>query len=908
MRDVVNKLKYFAATLLFLLTSSTLSIGPAVLAGRAFANPNAPTSPLYYTGQGLPLNEQCDANNTPYLLFIFTYGGGSPTNVALHGISVTSQDEMGNETHFTTPYQDPTSLENVVNVTWDGTVGNGAQLVISHGCSGGQTGTITVTKMVNNYHGGTAVASDFPLYVDSAQVTSGTTNTYAAGQSYTVSEDQTAVPGYTQTDLTCSDAAGTLASATFTLAAGENVSCTITNEDVAPTLTLIKKVSGGTAAPSDWTLTATGPTTISGVSGSSTVTGATVSAGTYVLSESGGPSGYTAGAWSCDNGTLVGSSLTLPLATDATCTIVNTRDTGTVTVNKVIDPSTDTGLFNLIISGPTDFTATNQGNGGTTGVQTVDTGTYTVSETAGTGTSLSDYSSAYACYDGNTVVASGTATVSASFTVATGQDVVCTFTNTKYSSISGTKWETNSDSTHIGATGLSGWTIELFDSNNKLIGTQTTGSDGSYSFTNLLGGTSYTLLEVLQSGWTQIVHPGTVNLAVGQNSAGNDFGNFKNATIKGYKWNDENGDGKHQKSEPKLAGWTIDLYDSAGVQIGTTTTDSNGNYSFSDIAPGTYKVCEVLQSGWIQTYPATKDGCHSLTVQKSGHTYTENFGNQGHGTITVSKYLYPNNDSGKFNLDVDGQTKAANVGNSGTTGSVDVVAGTHNVSELAGTGTSLSDYDSTYDCWNSNGDWITSGSTTSSDNFEVSAGETVNCTFENFRHASLTIVKKAYPFGTSQAFTFDVSSVNFEDEVQSLGTSTLINSFQLDDNNDPTLPNAKAMSLAAGTYTVTEEATAGWNLVGIDCGNAQVTTSGATVTVNLDFGQQVTCTYTNQQPVVPQVLGASTTTGGKGAVLANTGTSVVVPTILAVSLTLTAAGVMVGERMQRKSATSDPTL
>jgi hypothetical protein len=96
---------------------------------------------LTYTGQGIPVDQQCDARdpfgaNQPYLLFVFAYGGNyDPTNVVLHGVTVLSQSEMGNEMHIFTEYVDPASLVDKVFVTWDGEVGN-ARLVISHGCAG----------------------------------------------------------------------------------------------------------------------------------------------------------------------------------------------------------------------------------------------------------------------------------------------------------------------------------------------------------------------------------------------------------------------------------------------------------------------------------------------------------------------------------------------------------------------------------------------------------------------------------------------------------------------------------------------------------------------------------------------------------------------------------------------------
>ncbi|MDX1535592.1 MAG: NEW3 domain-containing protein [Candidatus Spechtbacterales bacterium] len=91
-------------------------------------------------------------------------------------------------------------------------------------------------------------------------------------------------------------------------------------------LTLVKEVTndnGGTAVATDWTLQASGPDTISGTTGSVSVTDATVQPGTYTLSESGGPSGYTASDWSCDGGTLTANELTLSENDDVTCTITN---------------------------------------------------------------------------------------------------------------------------------------------------------------------------------------------------------------------------------------------------------------------------------------------------------------------------------------------------------------------------------------------------------------------------------------------------------------------------------------------------------------------------------------------------------------------------------------------------------
>jgi cysteine-rich repeat protein len=94
----------------------------------------------------------------------------------------------------------------------------------------------------------------------------------------------------------------------------------------APSLTLVKQVlnnDGGTAIPANWTLQASGPTGFSGP-GPNVSSGANFQAGTYHLSESGGPPGYTASAWVCDGGTQNDAdTVTLAQGQSAVCTITN---------------------------------------------------------------------------------------------------------------------------------------------------------------------------------------------------------------------------------------------------------------------------------------------------------------------------------------------------------------------------------------------------------------------------------------------------------------------------------------------------------------------------------------------------------------------------------------------------------
>ncbi len=71
-----------------------------------------------------------------------------------------------------------------------------------------------------------------------------------------------------------------------------------------------------------------------------------------------------------------------------------------------------------------------------------------------------------------------------------------------------------------------------------------------------------------------------------------------------------------------LANWCIQVF---GTLSGSTTTDATGNYSFTGLPPGTYSVCEVVQSGWTLVFPSSAAACPGGTV----YTFTLNNGDVG---------------------------------------------------------------------------------------------------------------------------------------------------------------------------------------------------------------------------------------------------------------------------------------
>ena len=109
---------------------------------------------------------------------------------------------------------------------------------------------------------------------------------------------------------------------------------------------------------------------------------------------------------------------------DIICTITNTRQTGRLTVIKQLEPADDLGLFNLLINGQAG--ATDVGDEGSIPAQVVNTGVYTLTETAGTDTDLDDYTSSLECRDATDAIVPS---LNGQVTIGDGDAIVCTFTN-----------------------------------------------------------------------------------------------------------------------------------------------------------------------------------------------------------------------------------------------------------------------------------------------------------------------------------------------------------------------------------------------------------------------------------------------------------------------------------------------
>ena len=154
---------------------------------------------------------------------------------------------------------------------------------------------------------------------------------------------------------------------------------------------------------------------------------------------------------------------------------------------------------------------------------------------------------------------------------------------------------------------IPGVTVQLYTDPNgdgnpadgTLVSTKTTDASGNYSFTGLAPG-GYVVVETNLAGYFSSgdkVAPNDdripVALPTGGSSTGNDFLDYRLATLGDRVWLDTNGNGIQDSGEPGLADVTVTLYDDGtGDQVGSSiVTPSSGAYSFSGLMPGSYKVC-----------------------------------------------------------------------------------------------------------------------------------------------------------------------------------------------------------------------------------------------------------------------------------------------------------------------------
>jgi hypothetical protein len=667
-------------------------------------------------------------------------------------------------------------------------------------------------------------------------------------------------PLFSLTSIVCDDGASATPStvnvgtrtATFKVDPGETVKCVFTNTIEEAHLTLVKSVvnnNGGTAAASAWTLGATGPTPISGTTGSAPVTNASVNSGTYTLSETGGPAGYAASQYSCvKNGgaPVVSNSITLSTGDNATCTITNDDQPGTLIVRKVVvndNGGTATASnFSFQVNGGSAVSFESDGENSLT----VNAGTYSVTEP-----SVSGYATTYNNCSNVIIPNGGTATCT-----VTNDDIAPTLTLVK------TVINDN------GGTATSSDFQGRIDGNNVAwkVAVPVAAGDHVASEVGLPG--------YVASAWGGDCEPnGSVKLILGQN---------KTCTIT----NDD--------IAPRLTVTKIVVNDNGGTRtvinfplfVGATSVVSGVQNSFN---AGSYVVSETSDPAYTSTISGDCASNGSVTLALGDVKACTITNDDIAPRLTVIKHVINDNGGTKLASDFVMNVTGTNVSNPVFAGSETGTALTLNAGAYSAAEVNLPGYTAssssqcagtiaigeTRTCTITNDDQPgtlivrkvvindNGGTATApSFSFEVNGGSTV--TFESDGENSLIVDAGTYtvtePTVTGYATTYN-SCANVVVANGGTATCTIINDdiaprltvtkVVINDNGGTLVASAVPLFVGttgvttgvqntfnAGTYTVSETAQAGYAAtISGDC-----STSG---TVTLGIGDVKACTITN---------------------------------------------------------------
>ena len=344
---------------------------------------------------------------------------------------------------------------------------------------------------------------------------------------------------------------------------------------------------------------------------------------------------------------------------------VDVRRPAYLEVRKIIEPSTAPGSVALSIIGTDAFTtfqhiSNNVGNLGSTGRLTVTAGsrltpngTYTITESAETGTNLADFDTTVLCVQRNdgATVAGPVAATSLSFTVRPGDDIICTFTNRynkgtleirKVVDVPSSEWNLIAS----GSTPFS----------QTVIGNGTTGArtvlTGSYTISEIGVGTTNladynttwacTIYDA-QSAFTTVGNGATTSVMVSPNK--NTVCTFANTRRTG------------QIVISKLTEGGDAAFDFTGPGGGLapsfqiTTSGGSGQTTFNSAPTGVYTVSEgALPAGWdfaslVCSDPSNNTAINGVTATINvgdGETVICTYTNVRRGSLSVTKIVDAN--------------------------------------------------------------------------------------------------------------------------------------------------------------------------------------------------------------------------------------------------------------------------
>jgi hypothetical protein len=444
------------------------------------------------------------------------------------------------------------------------------------------------------------------------------------------------------------------------------------------TLTLLKTVVNqydAPAADTAFTLTATGPTPLSGIEGAPSVTNAVVTPGSYTIGEAGGPSGYESSLSCTVNGDQikVGESLNVSAGNAYVCTITNTKlaacsdgidndadgdidyvegndggDNGcsgpddnsellgaSLIIDKQIigEGASSTQTFNFDYDWTEALTdAALSANDAPLVIQGLTAGSYTFSEVnLPSGWSVDGI----VCTSGNEPETDTNPNLSgATINLSQDESVTCVVTNEYTTNGSGNteriivkKEVTPGSDTRT----LFGFNVSWLD--NDGLSDFMLAHGGSMDSGDLMDGDYYNVSEVaLPLGWNITKASACVSSQEYEVDIFDDILLHNGETITctfvndqelfeiyGNVWEDANENNTNDEEAP-LTGWTVNITN--GPDTFSTTTDANGNYRFF-VPRGTWTITETLQGGWNHTFPDTEGTSHVVTVPAEEDTDEE---------------------------------------------------------------------------------------------------------------------------------------------------------------------------------------------------------------------------------------------------------------------------------------------
>src|SRR5215216_1231269 len=511
-------------------------------------------------------------------------------------------------------------------------------------------------------------------------------------------------------------------------------------------------VPDGAAGSFPFTSTIPGKASFSLTDGQTSST--SVDPGVYTATEN-TPAGWTLTDITCSGDTIApnssdaGGTATFDAQSGETitCVFTNTKH-ASLTVVKATDPASDPQDFDFDLTGlgvPADLDLdTDPASAGTPSQQSfslnaAQLGAHTVAESAVDGWSLTGL----VCTGGGDDSSTSLGTRTATLDIDAGEDVVCTFTNTKHASLTVVKATDPASDPQDFDFDLTGAAVPAD------LDLDTDGGDSSTD----VGDRKATL--DIDAGETVICT----------------FTNTKHASLTVVKVTDPASD--PQDFDFDLTGSGVPTALDLDTDGGDATLPAQQSFSLNASQLGAHAVKENVPAGWgltnLQCTGAGGDSSTNLATQTAtleidaGENVVCTFTNTKGSSLTVIKVTDPASDPQDFDFDLTGAAVPADL-DLDTDGGDATLPSQQTFPVSAGQLGAYTVAESTVAGWDLTALSCTGGGADSSTSLanrtatlDIDAGETVICTFTNTKHASLTVVKVTDPASDPQDFDFDLT-------------------------------------------------------------------------------------------------------------------------------------------------------